>query len=52
MDHKETLTRDSLHKTLQGVLLVVSWDCSLYVKGPQNNQHQAQTKFRLHSFLY
>ena len=27
-------------------------DLSLYGNGPQNNQHQDQTKLRLHNFLY
>ena len=39
-------------RDFQGVLLIVSWDCSLYGKGPQDNQHQRQTKLRFHSFLY
>ena len=39
-------------KHFRGVLLLVSWDCSLYGKGPQNNQHQAQAQLRIHSFLY
>ena len=39
-------------KYFQGVLLLVSWDCSFYGKGPQDNQHQKQTKLRFHSFLY
>ena len=47
----ETLTR-LLCKQFQEVLLVVSWNCSLYGKSPQNNQHQEQTKLRFHSFLY
>ena len=49
---KETLTILLPGKHFQGVLLLVFWDCSLYGKGPQNNQHQAQTQLRIHSFLY
>ena len=39
---KETLTR---------LRRPAFWDCSLYGKGPQNDQHQAQTEFRIHSFF-
>ena len=48
---KETLT-NLPGKHFRRVFLLVSWDCSLYGKGPQNNQHQAQTQLRIHSFLY
>jgi len=47
---KGTLTLPG--KNLQGVLPHVSWEFTLYGKRPQNNQHQAQTKLRLHNFLY
>jgi len=38
-------------KHFPGALPLLSRVCSLYGKGPQNNQHQDQTKLRLHSFL-
>ena len=47
----ETLTRLPC-KHVQGVLLVVSWNCSFYSKSPQNNQHQDQANLRFHGFLY
>ena len=35
-------------KDLLRVLPLVSWDCTLYDKGLQDNQHQAQTQLGLH----
>ena len=36
-------------KDLLRVLLVVPFECTLYGKGLQDNQHQAQAKLGLHS---
>ena len=48
---KKTLTTNKWpSKHSQGVLLLVSWDCSSYCKGPQDNQHQNQAELRLHAF--
>ena len=53
IDKKEhTHIRLSFGKSCQQTAPLVSWDCSLYGKAPQNKQHQDQTKLRLHSFLY
>ena len=53
MDQRNTQTLTNLPgKHFRGVLLLVPWVCSFRGNGPQNNQHQAQTQLRLHSFLY
>ena len=55
MDYEDTLMHKALvsgGNSLQKVLLPISWECPMYGKAPPKNQHQDQTKLRLHNFYY